>query len=67
MATAEAIADALGNKRQDGKDWRCQCPLCGHQSLALQDRGPVLLIKCWSGCDGRAVRAELTAPQALYD
>ena len=59
MATAEAIAEALGNNEQDGKNWRCTCPLCGRSSLALQDRDARLLIKCWNGCDSKAIRAEL--------
>jgi predicted P-loop ATPase len=59
MLAADIAARLDADARQDGDDWRCQCPLCGHGNLALRDRGNGLLIKCWNGCTSAAVRAEL--------
>lgn len=59
MTAAEIAAKLDANARQDGSDWRCQCPLCQHGSLALRDHGDKLLVKCWNGCPSAAIRAEL--------
>jgi hypothetical protein len=57
--TAAEIAAALGNARPDGSEQRCQCPVCNADNLTLRDSGRRLLIKCFNGCTGKAVLAEL--------
>ena len=59
---AAEIAAKLGDARPDGRDWRCRCPLCGKDALTLRDNPNgrwKLLIKCFGGCPGKAIRAEL--------
>jgi putative DNA primase/helicase len=58
--SAADIAVALGGARQEGRAWRCRCPLHRGRSLVLKDgeRGCVLAT-CWGGCDRRDVLAEL--------
>jgi hypothetical protein len=48
---AAAVAAALGEARQEGNGWRCQCPICGKKNLILTYRQRRLLVKCWSGCN----------------
>src|SRR5579883_1516107 len=58
--SAAAIAAALGDARREGRGWRCRCPVHGGGSLALADGASGrLLVRCWAGCDSRAVLAEL--------
>src|SRR4029077_3770271 len=59
IMTAAEIAAALGNARPDGKDWRCDCPLCRRPNLTLDDGKTRLLVKCFSGCITKDVIAEL--------
>jgi hypothetical protein len=58
--SAESIAAALGNVRQEGKYWRCRCPVHGGTSLSLGN-GPKgrLFVRCWYGCRRNAVVAAL--------
>jgi len=56
--SAGEIAAALGGRRE-GREWRCRCPLHGGRSLLIRDEQGRLLVKCWGGCDGRDVLAEL--------
>jgi hypothetical protein len=65
---AAEIAAKLGESTNaGGGNWRCRCPICGKPNLSLKDgKGRVrLLIKCWSGCESKAVRAELKARKLL--
>ena len=57
---AAAIAARLGNDRQEGNYWRCRCPVHRGTSLTLGNglKGR-LFIKCWYGCQRRAVVAAL--------
>jgi len=59
---AAKIAAKLGESTNaGGGNWRCRCPNCGKPNLSLKDgkgRGR-LLIKCWSGCESKAIRAKL--------
>src|SRR5262245_53238226 len=64
MSAAE-IAAALGGRRE-GREWRCRCPLHGGRSLRIRDEQDKLLVKCWGGCDGRDVLAELRR-MGLYE
>lgn len=57
--TAAEIAAALGSARREGRDWRCICPTHGGASLTLRDGRSGLLVKCWAGCSGNEVLAEL--------
>lgn len=59
IARADAIAAALGGRRE-GRSWRCQCPLHGGHSLLICD-GEVgrILVTCWGGCDRLDLLAEL--------
>jgi putative DNA primase/helicase len=63
--TATEIAAVLGNARREGRGWRCICPLHGGCSLTLRDGHSRLLVRCWVGCDTRAVLAELRRLQLL--
>lgn len=61
--TAAGIVEALGGKRG-----RCQCPACaddgrdaGGDHLAVTERGGLLLVHCFAGCDQRAVIEALKA------
>jgi putative DNA primase/helicase len=66
---AADIAAKLGAARPDGKDWHCRCPLCGKDALSLRDNPSgrwKLLIKCFGGCPGKAIRDELK-DRKLYD
>ena len=57
--TAAEIAAALNGKRE-GHNWRCRCPLHGGRSLLVRDGdGGRTLVKCWAGCAGADVIAEL--------
>jgi hypothetical protein len=57
---AQDVADALGDARPEGRDWRCRCPLHGGRSLTLRDGdGGRLLAWCFAGCDSRDVLREL--------
>jgi hypothetical protein len=58
------IAAALGEASQEGRNWRCRCPLCGKATLSLCDNPngrTTLLIKPWCGCDKTTVRAAVRA------
>jgi hypothetical protein len=59
--TAAKIAEALSSARRCGLWWRCRCP--AHQSrgasLALRDGERELIVKCFAGCDPRAILVEL--------
>jgi putative DNA primase/helicase len=57
--TAAEIAQKLGNAQAEGKEWRCNCPVCNHHNLSLCDNGERLLVKCFNGCANQAVLAEL--------
>lgn len=58
--TAEQVAAALGNAEQEGRSWRCICPVHHGHSLMLSDLpNGGMRIKCWGGCDNAAIRAEL--------
>jgi putative DNA primase/helicase len=57
--TAAKVAEALGNARPDGEDWRCDCPLCHKTNLTLRTGKKRLLVKCWTGCRSRDVFGEL--------
>jgi hypothetical protein len=60
MMTAEAIARALGGRRS-GRSFVCRCPAHEDRSPSLSitegERAP--LLKCFAGCDSRAVIAAL--------
>ena len=57
--SAATIAAALNGKRE-GHNWRCRCPLHGGRSLLVRDGdGGRTLVKCWAGCAGADVIAEL--------
>ena len=53
-----AIAHACGGAARQGAGWRALCPAHNDRtpslSLSLSPTG-VLLVRCWSGCDARAV------------
>ncbi len=66
--TAQVIAKALHGKPKHGGGFLCRCPLPGHgkgrgdhnPSLSIDDgEGGRLLVRCFGGCDGVAVLAEL--------
>jgi hypothetical protein len=59
MNAAESIAAALGNAHAEGNDWRCDCPVCHHHNLTLSNGSKWLLVKCFNGCAGEDVLAEL--------
>ena len=59
MNTAESIAAVLGNAHAEGNDWRCDCPVCHQHNLTLSNGDKRLLVKCFNGCDGEDVLAEL--------
>lgn len=52
------IAEALGCPTRENNGWRCLCPVHADRnpslSISLAENGR-LLVKCWSGCDGRKV------------
>jgi putative DNA primase/helicase len=56
---AAEIAAALGNVQSAGSEIRCTCPVCNGHNLTLRDGARHLLVKCFNGCDGRVVFAEL--------
>jgi len=69
MSSAETISRALGGKRS-GKNWLCRCPAHNDRnpSLSVTDgSNGKLLVKCWSGCDGRDVLTALRARGLLGD
>jgi putative DNA primase/helicase len=57
--TANAIANALGDARREGRAWRCRCPVHGGRSLLIRDGDHGLLVTCWGGCDRLDVLTEL--------
>jgi putative DNA primase/helicase len=60
IVSAREVAAVLGDARQEGRGWRCRCPLHGGHSLVLRDGDAArLLITCWGGCDRLDVLAEL--------
>jgi hypothetical protein len=59
MSAAAEIAAALGNAQPEGRDWRCDCPVCHHANLTLSDGDKHLLVSCFNGCAGDDVLAEL--------
>jgi hypothetical protein len=63
---AAEIAQNLGGARAEGKEWRCDCPLCNHHNLTLCDNGGHLRVTCFNGCTGKDVVAELRR-RGLYD
>ena len=44
----DAIANYCKRAKRSGKDWKCECPVCGHYSLSVT-RGfkTSVLIRCW--------------------
>jgi hypothetical protein len=57
---ARATAQALGRAHREGKNWRCNCPLCGGHNLTLADgSNGALLITCFDNCDRTEILAEL--------
>ena len=53
---AAEIANAFGGAGREGRDWRCDCPVHGGNSLTLRDGRDGLLLKCWgAGCDAREI------------
>ncbi len=65
---AETIARALQGKPKPGGGYLCRCPLPDHgkgrgdlhRSLSVDDgEGGRILVKCFAGCDGADVLAEL--------
>jgi putative DNA primase/helicase len=60
VMSAAAIAVALGGVAQEGRGWRCRCPLHGGRSLTLRDgEGGRVLVTCWGGCERLDLLAEL--------
>jgi putative DNA primase/helicase len=60
IMSARDVAAVLGDARQEGRGWRCRCPLHGGHSLVLRDGDAGrLLVTCWGGCDRLDVLAEL--------
>jgi putative DNA primase/helicase len=60
--TAVVIAQALGGAVRNGQGWLAKCPAHDDRSpsLSLADGdGGKLLVKCFAGCDARAVLAAL--------
>jgi putative DNA primase/helicase len=57
--TAAEIAVALGNARPEGREWRCDCPVCNRHNLTLSDGDSCLLVHCFNGCGAEQVLAEL--------
>jgi hypothetical protein len=57
--SAADIARELGNARSEGKDWRCDCPVCHHHNLTLSDGDTQVLVRCFNGCTAEQVLAEL--------
>jgi hypothetical protein len=50
----DAIASYCGRGERKGRDWKCNCPICGKHSLSVSHgRTAPLLIKCWycEACD----------------
>jgi hypothetical protein len=56
---AAEIANALGDARREGPDWRCLCPVCGKDNLNLRDDTGPLKVYCWSNCDFKSIFREL--------
>jgi hypothetical protein len=49
-----AIASYCGRGERSGKDWKCNCPICGRHSLSVAyGKIAAILIKCWhcEACD----------------
>ena len=43
-----AIASYCGRGEQSGKDWKCNCPICGRHSLSITyGKTAPILIRCW--------------------
>jgi Toprim domain len=43
-----AIASYCGRAERSGKDWKCNCPICGRHSLSLSYGHKIsILIRCW--------------------
>lgn len=68
MTNAAAIAHALGDAIRNGQGWLARCPAHDDRSpslsLADSDNGR-LLVKCFAGCDARAVLAALRQRELL--
>lgn len=58
----ERIANHLGAARREGRSWRCLCPAHADHTPSLTLNASTtgkLLVKCWTGCDGSIVVAEI--------
>jgi hypothetical protein len=70
-ATAAEIACALGGARRGARgNWSCRCPCHDDRdpSLSIRDgEDSRLLVRCFAGCDGRDVLAELRRRGLLSD
>jgi hypothetical protein len=60
MSRARAISEALGGSAESKNSFRSRCPVCGHETLTLQDAiAGRLIARCWHGCTGRQVYGAL--------
>jgi hypothetical protein len=72
----DAIASYCGRADRNGKDWKCNCPICGRHSLSISRGFKIpILIRCWycksNGLNdgyteqcGRFIEAGLLPPDA---
>ena len=50
-----AIADHCGRAERNGRDFKCNCPICGRHSLSVTyGHKLAILIKCWH-CEACAI------------
>lgn len=60
--SAEIIAKALGNARQIGLYWRCNCPHCGKDTLSIEDDLSIedgITVSCDFACSFAYIKTNL--------
>ena len=55
-----AIAESFGRPRREGRGWRCECPICGSQTLSIQPgRVRAVIVQCWACNDYPTIKKEI--------
>jgi hypothetical protein len=67
-----AIANHCGRGEKSGRNWKCNCPICGRHSLSVTSGKRIsILIKCWNceaiGLDGYTEQRDYLIGVGLLD